>query len=245
MVLAASPLPSSPATRVRAWFAEDRLIVTRRVMFRPGEFQTTPESRPVLDAIASALKTVSADKMVVIEGHSDAGGDEAENVRLSQARAEFVVNAIVRRGVDASRVQAIGWGSSKPLVGPESPEQYRNRRIEVLLREVSRPAPDAATVASTDEHSSLRLTAASGPQVYLLADDAADHQPSSTSQHLFHVPLLDDAPVLLAWAKPTVPLLEDDGDELMSPDFRSATRNSPRIPLLDVVEAPRGIGLVD
>ena len=220
--------------------------MTRRVMFRPGEFQTTPESRPVLDAIASALKSVSPDKMVVIEGHSDAGGDEAENVRLSQARAEFVVDAIVRRGVDASRVQAIGWGSSKPLVGPESPEQYRNRRIEVLLREVSRPEPDAATVASTDEHSSLRLTAASGPQVYLLADDAVvDHQPSSTSQHLFHVPLLDDAPILLAWAKPTVPLLDDDDDELMLPDFRSATRNRPRIPLLDVVEAPRGIGLVD
>ena len=248
MVLAASPLPSSPATRVRAWFVEDRLVVTRRVMFRPGEFQTTPESRPVLNAIASALMSVSPDRMVVVEGHSDAGGDEAENIRLSQARAEFVVDAFIRRGIAASRLQAIGFGSSKPLVGPESPEQYRNRRIEVLFREVARPEPDAATVASIVEPSSLGFTAASGPHVYLLADDVApDQQTSSTSSHLFQVPLLDDAPILLAWAKPKVPLLDDDDDDdgLMALDLRSPIRRQPRIPLLDVVDAPLGIGLVD
>jgi hypothetical protein len=248
MVLAASPLPSSPATRVRAWFAEDRLIVTRRVMFRPGEFQTTPDSRPVLDAIASALKSVSTDKMVLIEGHSDAGGDEAENVRLSQARADFVVAAFVARGVDASRLQAIGMGSSKPLVGPESAEQYRNRRIEVLLRALSQPEPDATTVASAVEPSSVGLSAASGPHLSLLSDDVAPDQPtSSASSHPFQVPLLDDAPILLAWAKPRVPLLDENADDdgLMALDIRSTTRSRPRIPLLDVGDAPRGIGLVD
>lgn len=199
-------------------------------MFRPGEFQTTSDSRPVLDAMAATLRGLPPDLIILIEGHSDKGGDEAENVRLSQARAEYVLAAMVDRGVVESRMTALGLGSARPLVGDESREQYRNRRIEVFIR----PAASASSLPPT------------APMISLLEDDPPrfivpllDDQPTG-----FFIPLLDDGPTIVASVAPRVPLLDDD-DGLMMPRFGAPTGPAPRIPLLDAGDAPRGIGLVD
>lgn|GEM_PF-1775782 len=228
VMLIAAPTP--PAARVQAWVEGDRLKVSRRVMFRTGELQVTPESKPVLDAMAATLKGLPEDRIVVIEGHSDAGGDETENLLLSRARAEYVVTALIRRGLSPAMLRAEGLGSARPLVPADHPEQYRNRRIEVYILPLEAqhlaPAPSPPMAA----------------RVPLLEE-------TSGAQAAPVIPLLDDDdngnPVRLA-LRPRVPLIDDAsaGDtDLLPLRLERSTAVTPRIPLLG--DDTMHIGFVD
>jgi outer membrane protein OmpA-like peptidoglycan-associated protein len=65
-------------------------------------------------------------------GHTSAEGDAEFNQRLSEARAQAAVDFLVSRGIDASRLEAIGKGSSEPL-DPNNLEV--NRRTEFIIVE--------------------------------------------------------------------------------------------------------------
>lgn len=65
-----------------------------------------------------------------IEGHTCAEGDAAHNQRLSEARAQAAVTFLVEHGgIDASRLEAAGFGSSKPK-NADDPMAPENRRTE-------------------------------------------------------------------------------------------------------------------
>lgn len=69
-----------------------------------------------------------------VEGHTDAQGDAAANMRLSQRRAQAVVDALAKRGMAANRLQAQGFGEERLLDAGSTPEAHeRNRRIEFHL----------------------------------------------------------------------------------------------------------------
>jgi outer membrane protein OmpA-like peptidoglycan-associated protein len=69
---------------------------------------------------------------VEIEGHTDASGSEAHNLKLSQQRAESVRDYLVSKGVEASRLVAKGYGESQPIADNDSPEgMAKNRRVEL------------------------------------------------------------------------------------------------------------------
>ena len=69
-----------------------------------------------------------------VDGHTDAQGDAAANLRLSQRRAQAVVDALVKRGVPTARLQAQGFGEDRLLDQGSTPEAHeRNRRIEFHL----------------------------------------------------------------------------------------------------------------
>lgn len=63
----------------------------------------------MLDQLAKLVSQGSAGR-VVIEGHTDAKGDDDYNKRLSEARAEAVEEYLNRNGVDAARLRTIGLG---------------------------------------------------------------------------------------------------------------------------------------
>lgn len=70
----------------------------------------------------------------VIEGHTDNVGEDQSNLQLSQARAETVRNVLISFGVDASRVEAKGYGERRPRASNETMEgRALNRRVEVVL----------------------------------------------------------------------------------------------------------------
>ena len=71
---------------------------------------------------------------VEIDGHTDNVGNEVENKRLSQQRADAVKNYLVHKGIGINRVKTIGYGSTKPI-DDNSTEQGRqkNRRIELNI----------------------------------------------------------------------------------------------------------------
>ena len=67
-----------------------------------------------------------------IVGHTSAEGDAEFNQKLSEARAQAAVDFLVGRGVEASRLEAIGKGSSEPI-DENNPEA--NRRTEFIVIE--------------------------------------------------------------------------------------------------------------
>lgn len=64
-----------------------------------------------------------------VEGHTDSTGSESYNLTLSEKRAEAVKNALVQRGVDPLRIQAIGFGESQPV----SSSDAINRRVNIVI----------------------------------------------------------------------------------------------------------------
>jgi OOP family OmpA-OmpF porin len=71
----------------------------------------------------------------VIEGHTDNVGSEEHNLKLSQRRAESVVNRLVDKfGIDRSRLSAKGYGMSRPIADNATEEgRQKNRRIEAII----------------------------------------------------------------------------------------------------------------
>jgi outer membrane protein OmpA-like peptidoglycan-associated protein len=89
-------------------------------------------SEPTLTAVASSLKT-NPEWTVVIEGHTDNTGGDADNQSLSERRAEAVRLALVDRfAVPKERLSAAGFGETRPLESNDTVEgRARNRRVEL------------------------------------------------------------------------------------------------------------------
>ena len=71
---------------------------------------------------------------VLIEGHTDQAGDDADNDALSLARAEAVRALLVAQGMQAPFVRVVGRGSRAPLVDRPGEAEAQNRRVEVIVR---------------------------------------------------------------------------------------------------------------
>ncbi len=102
--------------------------------FDTNSTQVTTASRAQLEA----LMAEAARRQVVevqVTGHTDRVGSDADNDRLSLQRAESVRAMLIRNGIKAPFIRAVGRGEREPLV-PSADEQpeARNRRVEVTLR---------------------------------------------------------------------------------------------------------------
>jgi outer membrane protein OmpA-like peptidoglycan-associated protein len=68
---------------------------------------------------------------VSIEGHTDNVGGERANVRLSQLRAQAVRDYLASKGIAPSRLEAVGFGPTKPLASNKTAKgKAKNRRTE-------------------------------------------------------------------------------------------------------------------
>jgi outer membrane protein OmpA-like peptidoglycan-associated protein len=98
------------------------------IQFRSGSAEIAPASQDTLIQIAKIL-SLSPDKCILIEGHTDAVGNPDSNLRLSRERAHAVHRFITdRAGLDANRIQAIGKGQTEPLKNLD-PRDAKNRRV--------------------------------------------------------------------------------------------------------------------
>ena len=91
-----------------------------------------PESRPVLEEIAAALRE-HADWKLSVEGHTDNVGTDEHNLDLSRRRAAAVKKALVdRHGIADRRLSPAGFGASRPKDTNDTVEgRARNRRVEL------------------------------------------------------------------------------------------------------------------
>jgi OOP family OmpA-OmpF porin len=69
-----------------------------------------------------------------VGAHTDSEGSTANNLELSQSRADAIVEFLVDAGVKRERLTAVGYGEAKPVTDNASPEgRVANRRIEFVL----------------------------------------------------------------------------------------------------------------
>jgi outer membrane protein OmpA-like peptidoglycan-associated protein len=109
------------------------ITLSGAVLFETGQSTLRGPARQALDGVAEALIAVP-DRSITVEGHTDSRGGERMNQTLSEARSEAVRQYLVTRGVDASRVAAVGRGASQPSASNDSVEgRSTNRRVEIVL----------------------------------------------------------------------------------------------------------------
>jgi OmpA-OmpF porin, OOP family len=106
---------------------------TQGILFETGKSLVRPESAPTLKEIAAAL-TQHPELRIRIEGHTDNVGNADANLRLSEARAAAVKDALVREyRIDAARLETAGLGDTKPVADNQTAEgRSSNRRVEVV-----------------------------------------------------------------------------------------------------------------
>ncbi len=83
---------------------------------------------------AVAFFTENESVNALIEGHTDTDGSEEGNLALSQARAEAVQQFLIDNGIDAGRLQAIGFGETQPILVDGVEDKAASRRIEFEAR---------------------------------------------------------------------------------------------------------------
>lgn len=111
----------------------DALLADRRFGFETGGTRLDAQSRSTLAELASLL-AAHPEARIRVEGHTDSRGDDRANLSLSEARAQSVASELARLGVDAGRIQAVGYGESRPLAGNDTEaDRRRNRRVEIRV----------------------------------------------------------------------------------------------------------------
>jgi outer membrane protein OmpA-like peptidoglycan-associated protein len=110
----------------------DGHVVTQGILFDTGSERLRPESTPTLKEIGSMLSEHPELKLR-IDGHTDDVGQAAANQTLSERRAAAVKAWLVAQGVDPKRLEARGFGQTKPATRNDTPEgRQNNRRVELV-----------------------------------------------------------------------------------------------------------------
>jgi len=102
------------------------------IHFETAKATILPDSETVLAEVAKMLQQ-NRDVKVSIEGHTDNVGSAAANQTLSEKRAQAVVAWLSSHGIEGSRLQAKGWGASKPVHDNATEDgRAKNRRVELV-----------------------------------------------------------------------------------------------------------------
>jgi len=105
-----------------------------KVFFDTARATIKAESHSLLDEAAAVLKAHPEVKKVVIEGHTDNRGGAAKNQTLSEGRARAVKAYLVGKGVEAGRLDAKGFGETRPVADNATDKgRDANRRVEFMI----------------------------------------------------------------------------------------------------------------
>lgn len=101
------------------------------IYFDVSKYVVKPESYPVIDQITKYLRE-NPKTRIMIEGHTDNTGSDNLNQSLSENRAKAIKAEIVKKGIDAGRIETIGYGASKPVADNKTADgRTQNRRVTI------------------------------------------------------------------------------------------------------------------
>ena len=109
------------------------VVALRGILFDTGKATIKPESEKDLAAIGEILKNDPSLKLEV-QGHIDNVGSTSANLKLSQDRAAAIKDHVVQKyGVAADRLNAVGYGETKPVAENKTERgKALNRRVELV-----------------------------------------------------------------------------------------------------------------
>lgn len=108
------------------------------VFFETDKATLLPESYDALDVVARTMNEHS-DIKVEISGHTDNRGPADYNQRLSERRAQSVVDYLVDQGINRDRLEVKGYGESKPVASNDTKEgMQKNRRVVFKIIEIDK-----------------------------------------------------------------------------------------------------------
>jgi len=109
------------------------------IPFSEGGADLSPAAETALEGVLGS-DAMSEGWPIILRGHSDSGGNDQANVRVSRARAEAVAAWLVERGVNDSRFEVIAFGEQNPVAPNALPDgtaneagRRQNRRVEVEI----------------------------------------------------------------------------------------------------------------
>jgi OOP family OmpA-OmpF porin len=110
-----------------------KIEIKQKVFFDTAKAVIKPVSFRLLNEVAEVLKS-NPSMQVLVEGHTDSRGADSYNLRLSDARARSVREYLVAQGVEPARLEAVGFGETKPIDDNGTADgRERNRRVEFTI----------------------------------------------------------------------------------------------------------------
>jgi outer membrane protein OmpA-like peptidoglycan-associated protein len=108
-------------------------VVTYDILFDVNKATIKPESMKEINRI-KAIMDENPNIRYEVQGHTDSTGDAASNQKLSERRAQAIVDKMVELGVSRSRLVAVGKGESEPISSNDSEAgRAKNRRVEFVV----------------------------------------------------------------------------------------------------------------
>lgn len=121
-------------TQAVVTITKDELKCCAKILFATGQATIEEASGPLVDHVAKTLKDNPTIDLLEVSGHADRVGTPERNLLLTRQRADAVVDALTKHGVDKKRLQAAGYGSYCPMVEGDTAEaRERNRRVEFKI----------------------------------------------------------------------------------------------------------------
>ena len=104
------------------------------VYFATNKDVILSRSHVTLNQVADLLMKNKWVKKIRVDGHTDAQGDEAYNLDLSERRAASVMRYLVEFGIDASRLISEGHGETQPIATNRTRAgRAKNRRVDFII----------------------------------------------------------------------------------------------------------------
>ena len=126
-------LANNGCPEVKKDYTEKVNFAARNIFYDLNSDKILAKSFDALKEVAIILKENPTLKLS-IEGHTDNVGKAAQNLSLSQKRANAVKKYLVSQGIDNDRLTAVGYGQEKPIADNKTAEgQSKNRRVELKL----------------------------------------------------------------------------------------------------------------
>lgn len=103
------------------------------IQFETGKATILKKSYPILDEVVKVFEE-NPDYIIEVQGHTDNVGKADVNMTLSDKRAHAVRDYIIKKGIDASRITAHGYGSTVPIADNNTKAgRAKNRRVEFKI----------------------------------------------------------------------------------------------------------------
>ena len=142
-------LQGCPPEQTKVRLTDKKIEILEKVFFDFNMAVIRSESFDLLNQVAAVFKDHPEISRVQIQGHTDRVGSMKVNMKLSQERADAVMLFLTNAGVEPERLEAKGFGYTKPIATNKTEAgRDKNRRVEFIILG-HQAGPDGKTVIET------------------------------------------------------------------------------------------------